>query len=69
LFSSVSVRIGPPRAGKGGYGALIASDLIRAYPLLAQPALTRSATISAIRMTVGLVATEGTSGMIEAWPT
>jgi hypothetical protein len=53
---------------KDGYGALMASDLARAYPLFAQPALTRSATISAIKMTVGLVATEGVSGMIEASP-
>ena len=36
------------------------------YQLLA--ALIRSATISAIKMTVGLVATDGTSGMIEASP-
>lgn len=31
-------------------------------------ALIRSATISAIKMTVGLVATDGTSGIIEASP-
>ena len=54
---------------KDGYGALMASDLTRACPLLARAVLTRSATISAIKMTVGLVATDGTSGMIEASPT
>ena len=39
-------------------------------PSVPQPpaALIRSATISAIKMTVGLVATDGTSGMIEASP-
>jgi hypothetical protein len=37
------------------------------YQLLA--ALIRSATISAIKMVVGLIATEGVSGMIEASPT
>jgi hypothetical protein len=36
------------------------------YQLLA--ALIRSATISAIKMTVGLIATDGVSGMIEASP-
>src|SRR5580704_2109388 len=37
------------------------------YQLLT--ALIRSATISAIKMVVGLIATEGVSGMIEASPT
>jgi catechol 2,3-dioxygenase-like lactoylglutathione lyase family enzyme len=32
-------------------------------------ALIRSATISAIKMVVGLIATEGVSGMMEASPT
>jgi catechol 2,3-dioxygenase-like lactoylglutathione lyase family enzyme len=49
----------------------ISSDAQRILYLYTEllAALKRSATISAIKMVVGLVATEGVSGMIEASPT
>jgi hypothetical protein len=52
-----------------GYAPAAACDLTLAFPIFARAALMRSATISAIKMTVGLVATDGQSGMIEASPT